>query len=432
MKTLNKLFIVLLLATFTVQAQQTPAQKQTGEITLTGGTAHIGNGTVIEKSLIFIKDGKITGVYDALTTKMPLRGEIINIEGQHVYPGFIAPDTTLGLVEIEAVRATEDQDEIGEYNPHIEAIVAYNAESKVVESMRPNGVLIAQAVPQGGTISGQSSVVQLDAWNWEDAVVKRGDGIHLNWPNSYKRGRWWEGEDPGYSPNKDYKSDILEIEDFIEQSRAFTSGDSSIKNLPYAAMQGIINGTQNLYIHVDSDKEILDVLKFKEDLKIEKLVLVGAYRGYKVADQIAKANVPVILARVHSLPDAEDDDYNISFKMVKDLIDAKVTVALGNSGEYWQSRNIPFYAGQTTAHGLSFEDALQLITKNPATILGVSDQLGTLEAGKDATLFVSKGNALEMQGNTITRAMISGRSISLESHQTKLYKRYMDKYSRTE
>ncbi|MDP5045413.1 MAG: amidohydrolase family protein, partial [Leeuwenhoekiella sp.] len=421
MKTLNKLFIVLLLVTFTVQAQQTPAQKQTGEITLTGGTAHIGNGTVIEKSLIFIKDGKITGVYDALTTKMPLRGEIINIEGQHVYPGFIAPDTTLGLVEIEAVRATEDQDEIGEYNPHIEAIVAYNAESKVVESMRPNGVLIAQAVPQGGTISGQSSVVQLDAWNWEDAVVKRGDGIHLNWPNSYKRGRWWEGEDPGYSPNKDYKSDILEIEDFIEQSRAFTSGDSSIKNLPYAAMQGIINGTQNLYIHVDSDKEILDVLKFKEDLKIEKLVLVGAYRGYKVADQIAKANVPVILARVHSLPDAEDDDYNISFKMVKDLIDAKVTVALGNSGEYWQSRNIPFYAGQTTAHGLSFEDALQLITKNPAIILGVSDQLGTLEAGKDATLFVSKGNALEMQGNTLTRAMISGRSISLESHQTKLY-----------
>ncbi|MFI8378036.1 amidohydrolase family protein [Leeuwenhoekiella sp. NPDC079379] len=431
MKTLNKLFIVLLLATFTVQAQQTPAQKQTGEITLTGGTAHIGNGTVIEKSLIFIKDGKITGVYDALTTKMPLRGEIINIDGQHVYPGFIAPDTTLGLVEISAVRATEDQDEIGEYNPHIEAIVAYNAESKVVESMRPNGVLIAQAVPQGGTISGQSSVVQLDAWNWEDAVIKRGDGIHLNWPNSYKRGRWWEGEDPGYSPNKDYKSDILEIEDFIEQSRAFTSGDSSIKNLPYAAMQGIIDGSQNLYIHVDSDKEILDVLKFKEDMKIEKLVLVGAYRGYKVAEQIAKANVSVILARVHSLPDAEDDDYNISFKMVKDLIDAKVTVALGNSGEYWQSRNIPFYAGQTTAHGLTFEDALQLITKNPATILGVSDQLGTLEIGKDATLFVSKGNALEMQGNSITRAMISGRSISLESHQTKLYKRYMDKYSRT-
>ena len=430
MKTLNKLFIALFFATLSMQAQQTPAIAQTGEITLTGATAHIGNGEVIEKSLIFIKDGKITGVYDARTTKMPLRGEIINVDGQHIYPGFIAPDTTLGLVEISAVRATEDQDEVGEYNPHIEAIVAYNAESKVVESMRPNGVLIAQAVPQGGTISGQSSVVQLDAWNWEDAAVKRGDGIHLNWPNSYRRGRWWEGEDPGYSPNKDYKSDITEIENFIAQSKAFTSGDSSVKNLPYAAMQGILDGTQNLYIHVDSEKEIIDVLKFKEAMNIEKVVLVGAYRGYKVADAIAKANVSVILARVHSLPDAEDDDYNISFKMVKDLIDANVTVALGNSGEYWQSRNIPFYAGQTTAHGLSFEDALQLITKNPATILGVSDKLGTLEAGKDATLIVSKGNALEMSGNTISHAFINGRSISLESHQTELYKRYMEKYER--
>ena len=432
MKTLHITYLVLLLAIFQVQAQQTPAPVQTGEITLTGGIAHIGNGEVIEKSLIFIKDGKITGVYDALTTKRPLRGAIINIDGQHVYPGFIAADTTLGLVEISAVRATEDQDEIGEYNPHIEAIVAYNAESKVVESMRPNGVLIAQAVPQGGRISGQSSIVQLDAWNWEDAAVKRGDGIHLNWPNSYKRGRWWEGEDPGYSPNKEYKTAILEIENFITQSKAFTAGDASVKNLPYAAMQGIFDGTQNLYVHVDSEKEILDVLKFKEDMKINKVVLVGAYRGYKVAEQIAKANVSVILARVHSLPGDEDDDYDISYKMVKDLIDAGITVALGNSGEYWQSRNIPFYAGQTTAHGLSFEDALKLITLNPATILGIADQLGTLEAGKDATLFVSTGNALEMQGNNVTKALISGRSISLESHQTKLWKRYMEKYSRTE
>ena len=432
MKTTQKLYILFLFAAFSLQAQQTPAPKQSGDITLTGGFAHIGNGKVIENSLIFITDGKITGVYDATTTKRPLKGEIIKIDGQHVYPGFIAPDTTLGLVEISAVRATEDQDEIGEYNPHIEAIVAYNAESKVVESMRPNGVLIAQAVPQGGTISGESSVVQLDAWNWEDAAVKRGDGIHLNWPNSYSRGRWWLGEDPGYSPNKKYASDITELKDFMVQSTAYKSGDASIKNLPFAAMQDVLEGTQNLYVHVDSEKEILDVLKFKKEMNLDKVVLVGAYRAYKVADQIATADVPVILARVHSLPEAEDDAYDISFKMAKTLVDAGVTVALGNSGEYWQSRNIPFYAGQTTAHGLSFEDALQLITKNPATILGLGDKLGTLEAGKDATLFVSTGNALEMMGNNITYAFINGRSISLESHQTELWKRYMEKYERTE
>ncbi|MGB3776681.1 MAG: amidohydrolase, partial [Leeuwenhoekiella sp.] len=180
-------------------AQQTPATEQRGEVTLKGGTAHIGNGEVIENSIIFIKDGKITGVYDAASNTMEPKGEVIDVTGKHIYPGFIASDTTLGLVEISAVRATEDQDEIGEFNPHIEAIIAYNAESKVVESMRPNGVLIAQTVPQGGTISGTSSVVQLDAWNWEDAAVKRGDGVHLNWPSSFTRGRWWLGEEPGYS-----------------------------------------------------------------------------------------------------------------------------------------------------------------------------------------------------------------------------------------
>lgn len=432
MKLVLKLYIFLFLCCTAGFAQQTPAPKQTGDITLVGGTAHIGNGTVIENSLIFIKDGKITSVIDATAGNANPTGEVINIEGQHVYPGFIAADTTLGLVEISAVRATNDDDEIGEYNPHVQAIIAYNAESKVVESMRPNGVLLAQTVPQGGTISGTSSVVQLDAWNWEDAVVKRGDGIHLDWPNGFSRGRWWLGEDPGYSPNKQYAEEVAEIKGFIAQSRANDSVVGDIKNLPYTAMQGLFSGDQNFYVHVDGDKEIMDVLRFKKDTGIENIVLVGAYRGYKVAKEIANANIPVILSRVHSLPEAEDDDYDISYKMAKILMDAGVLVALGNSGEFWEARNIPFYAGQITAYGVSFEEVLKLITANPAKIMGLDETLGTLEAGKDATLFVSKGNALEMKGNEVTKAMINGRNISLETHQTELWKRYMEKYERTE
>ncbi|HEA29672.1 MAG TPA: amidohydrolase [Leeuwenhoekiella sp.] len=425
-----KILVFAFLITLTAVAQQTPAPKQSGEITLKGGTAHIGNGKVIENSIIFIKDGKITGVYDAQNNTIEPKGEVIDVTSKHIYPGFIAPDTTLGLVEISAVRATEDQDEIGEFNPHIEAIVAYNAESKVVESMRPNGVLLAQTVPQGGTISGTSSVVQLDAWNWEDAVVKRGDGVHLNWPNSFRRGRWWLGEEPGYSPNKSYAEDVTKIKDFINQSSAYTGGDNAIKNLPYASMKSILDGDSNLYIHVDGEKEILDVLRFKTAMNLDHVVLVGAYRAYTIADQVAKANVPVILARVHSLPETEDDDYDISYKMAKILDDAGVLVALGNSGEYWQARNIPFYAGQVTAHGMSFEDALSLITLNTAKILGIDSEMGSLEEGKDATLFVSTGNALEMKGNNVEKAMIKGRDISLETHQTELWKRYMEKYSR--
>ncbi|WP_031425570.1 amidohydrolase family protein [Flavimarina sp. Hel_I_48] len=429
MKNIRIILIAFLIA-INASAQQTPAPQHKGEITLKGGTAHIGNGKVIENSIIFIEDGKITGVYDAKSTTMEPKGEVIDVTGKHIYPGFIAADTTLGLVEISAVRATEDQDEIGEFNPHIEAIIAYNAESKVVESMRPNGVLIAQTVPQGGTISGTSSVVQLDAWNWEDAVVERGDGVHLNWPSSFKRGRWWLGEEPGYSPNKSYTEDITEIKDFIKQSSAYSGGENDVTNLTYGAMKSILDGDNNLYIHVDGEKEILDVLRFKTEMNLDHVVLVGAYRGYKIADEIAKANVPVILARVHSLPGAEDDDYDVSFKMAKTLSDAGVLVALGNSGEYWQSRNIPFYAGQITAYGMSFEDALSLITLNTAKIMGIDATLGSLEEGKDATLFVSTGNALEMKGNNVEKAMIKGRNISLESHQTELWKRYMEKYSR--
>lgn len=421
-----------MLVAITSYAQQTPAPKHIGEITLTGGTAHIGDGTVIENSLIFIKDDKITDVVDATLTKRPLRGEVIDISGKHVYPGFIALNTTLGLIEIGAVRATNDDDELGEYNPHIEAIIAYNAESKVVESMRPNGVLIAQTVPQGGTISGESSIVQLDAWNWEDAVIKRGDGIHLDWPNSFRRGRWWLGEESGYSPNKGYSKDLDEIKDFIAQAKSYNLNTTDQKNLPYQAMQDVITNNQNLYVHVNGEKEILDVLRFKEEMDISNLVLVGAYRGYKVARKIAEANVPVILARVHSLPGAEDDDYDVSYKMAKKLIDAGVVVALGNSGEFWESRNIPFYAGQITAHGLSFEEVLPLITANAAKIIGLDETLGTLASGKDATLFISEGNALDMKGNIPSKAMIQGRQISLESHQTELWKRYMQKYSRSE
>ena len=430
MKALSYFCITIVIGFFNLHGQQTPANAQQDVITLNGGIAHLGNGKVIENSIIIIGNGKITGVFDANTNEQPLRGEVINVEGQHIYPGFIALDTTLGLIEIEAVRATEDQDEIGEYNPHIEAIIAYNAESKVVESMRPNGVLLAQTVPQGGTISGASSLVQLDAWNWEDAVLKRGDGIHLNWPSSYKRGRWWLGEDPGYSPNKDYAKNIVELKNFLIQSKAHNAANISVANLPYAAMQPVLKGEQNLYVHVNDEKEILDVLQFKEDLNLPKLVLVGAYRGYKVAEAIAKGKVPVILTRVHSLPRTEDDDYDIAFKMAKPLLDAGVLLALGNSSEYWQARNLPFYAGQITAHGISFEDALQLITNNAAHILGVADQMGTLEIGKDATLFISTGNALEMHGNNVVMAMVQGRSISLESHQTKLWQRYKKKYER--
>ena len=168
-----------------VHSQQVPGKEQSQSILISYGTIHLGNGDLLENAFVGFDEGKITYV----STEPPdINYEIIiDARNKHIYPGFIALNTSLGLGEIDAVRATIDDDEIGDFLPHVRSIIAYNAESKVVETMRMNGVLISQIAPNGGIISGSSSVVQLDAWNWEDAVIRYDQGIHLNWPSPYSR-----------------------------------------------------------------------------------------------------------------------------------------------------------------------------------------------------------------------------------------------------
>ena len=427
MKT-QKYILGFLVALFTTVAlaQQTPGPTQSGAITITGATAHIGNGQVIENAVIVMEDGKLTAVADGTVTKITPKGKLIDAQGKHIYPGFIATNTTLGLVEVGAVRPSNDDDEIGDMIPHVRALIAYNAESKVVESMRPNGALMAQTRPLGGRISGTSSVVQLDAWNWEDAAYRADDGVWLNWPRPMTRGRWWLGEEPGFKPNKNYVKDIDEVKTFMANARAYSKGNTD-QNLAFEAMRGVINGSQNLYVAANGEREIRDILNFKKEMNVQNLVIVGAYEGPKVAQELASANIPVILQRIQELPNSSDDDYDYNYKFAIHLVNAGVTVALGYDGEYWQVRNLPFYAGQITGQGMSDADALKLITLNPAKILGIDKTSGTLETGKDATLFISEGNALDMRTNIVTRAFIQGRELSLESHQTELYNRYNTK-----
>ena len=268
MKKIASILIALIFISSEVIAQQTPGNTQKDAITLLGGIAHIGNGTIIENSAIVFENGVIKACVDANSSKIPYEGDIIDIKGQHVYPGFIAANTSLGLVEVDAVRASDDQREIGDNNPNINSIIAYNAESKVVESMRPNGVLIAQISPAGGRISGTSSIVQLDAWNWEDAVIKANDGIHLNWPNSFSRGRWWLGESRGYKQNPQYNSDLEKLSDYFKESIAYLNSNKEIINLAFESMNGLFDNSQTLFIHVDDEKGIIDAVNFSKNFDI--------------------------------------------------------------------------------------------------------------------------------------------------------------------
>lgn len=431
MKKLTITYIIALVSfTGGLFAQQTPASKQTEAVTIVGATAHLGNGQVIENSLIIFEHGKLTQVLDATSTKMAYRGQVINAEGKHVYPGFIAPNSTLGLVEIASVRATDDEDEIGEMLPHVRSLIAYNAESKIVESMRPNGVLIGQITPRGGTISGTSSVVQFDAWNWEDAAVKKDDGLHINWPNGFTRGRWWLGEDPGLKQNEDYSKEVLNLSQFFNDAKAYLAGDQQTVHLPFRSMGPVFTGEKRVYIHVDGEKEILDAIQFKKDQGIPHLVLVGANDAYRVADKLKNNNIAVLAKRPHTTPSRDDDHYDLSYKNALLLHNAGVLVGLESSGqmETMNTRNIPFYAGTVAASGLDKEEALKMITSNTARILGIEDFAGTLEKGKDATLFISEGDALDMRGNVLLKAWIQGRELSLDTHQTELYERYSKKF----
>ncbi|MGB1313255.1 MAG: amidohydrolase family protein [Bizionia paragorgiae] len=426
-----KLLGLAVLLSSVLLAQQTPAPKQTQAISIEGATAHLGNGKVIDNALIMFNDGKLTFVGSALT-KIARQGTIINAKGKHIYPGFIAPNSTLGLVEIDAVRATEDENEVGTMNPHIRSLIAYNTESKVVESMRINGVLMGQITPRGGRISGTSSVVQFDAWNWEDAVIKEDDGIHINWPNPFSRGRWWLGEPATLKENKNYNKQVDELNTYIKESAVYQLGQNTTRHLPYEALNGITTGDKTVYIHVDGEKGITDALRFKQAHNIDKLVIVGGYEAHLVSNLLVEQNVPVLLQRVHSKPNNDDDDYDLPFTLANRLVNDGVLVGLENAGdmERMNTRNLPFLAGTCAAYGLDKETALSLITLNTAKILGIDDMVGSLEVGKDATLFISEGDALDMRTNKIDKAYIQGRDVILKSHQTELYERYSNKYKK--
>ena len=427
-----KLLSLGLISTFTISAQQTPAQEQQEAIAIEGATIHTATGEVIENGLLIFDAGVITHVGSALS-KIARPEKVIEAKGKHVYPGFIAPTKSLGLVEIDAVRASNDEDELGELIPHVRSIIAYNAESQVIETLRQNGILLGQITPQGGTISGTSSIVQFDAWNWEDAAVKTDDGIHLSWPSILRRGRWWMDEPRGYQPNKDYLEQWTKIIQFLSEAKAYLNTNPNSIHLPFESTRGLFDGTKGLYVSADGEKEIFDAVSELKDLGIKRIVLVGGYQAEKQLDFLKTNDIPVLAHNPHELPNLDDDAYDYVYGLAARLHKGGLLVGIQNASKAnFQVRNLPFYAGHSAGYGISKEEALALITSNTAKILGIDNQYGSLEVGKSATLFISEGDALDMRTNQLSHAFIDGRELSLETHQTELWKRYQNKYSSQE
>lgn len=430
---MNKYIIATALSLFSVstfvsttsfaQANISPAPKQSQAIAITGATIHIGNGTVIENGTLVFDKGKIVSVTSGGGAQSG--STEIKANGKHVYPGFIAPITNLGLTEFESVKATLDFNEIGNLNPHVRSLVAYNTDSKVPATLRSNGVLMAQITPQGGTIAGSSSVVQLDAWNWEDAALRTDDAIHMNWP-AIPRSRFGRSTMSEEAMRERRDAALSELESFFAEAKAYAEGKPTVTNPRLAAMKHVFDGTEKLFITADNQKDIVAAVNFAKKHKITP-VIVGGGEAHLITDFLKENNITVVVKQPHALPNSVDDDVNMPYKNGALLANAGVPIVISIDG-YWQQRNLPFMAGTVAAWGLDKEKALQAITLNTAKVMGIDKTAGSLEVGKDATLFISTGDALNMTTINVETAFIQGRNISLDNLHKQLNKKFSEKY----
>ncbi len=417
----RKIFILFLLHLL-LQVHCLPAQNQT--IVLRHAKIHRGDGSKMEEGIIAFKGGKIVYVGPSTDWNTAKDARWYDLQGQHVYPGLIAPSTTLGLREFEQVRASNDFKELGENNANIRSIIAYNTESDVIPTLRSNGILYAQITPQGGWISGRSSIVKLTGHNWEDAVVLDDHGLHVHWPTDQIRQGWWGAPLPD-KPNKHYQEQRDKIIKYFQEANAWCKNAIGV-NIKLQALCQLKQNNGLLFIHANRPFEIKDAVTSLAYLQLP-MVIVGGKEAWRISDFLKKNNVSVIYIQPQSLPERLDDPVHRSYNIPRLLDSAGVRYCIGVKG-FWQVRNLPFQAGQAVASGLPKEKAIQAITGSTAAILGMGDKTGMLQPGLSADLIVSKGDLLDMKSSTITRAYLQGEPVDLTDKQQALYHEYMKRY----
>ena len=423
--------VAALLVSLSSLAQETvyPAPAYKGMLFIKNGTVHVGNGQVLENTTIQINNGKI----EKIGANLPIPADDVKVfdaAGKHVYPGLILSNTNTGLKEIgSGVRGSNDFSEIGDMNPNVKSIVAYNSESKIINTLRSNGILLANIVPQGQLLAGSSSVVQFDAWNWEDAAYKTDGAMHFYMPSLINRRRGgFGGGAPAQDPIKAGLERIEMVKSFLQEAKGYyLQQNKTATNLKFDAVKGLFNKSQKLFVHCDLVKEMLIAVDFVKEFGFD-VVIVGGSESFQIAPLLKQNNIPVILQQLHSLPTSEDDDVDQPFKTPAVLQKAGVLFAISDEDGQTTGRNLMFNAGTAASYGLSKEEALASITLNAAKILGVADKTGTIEVGKDANIIVSEGDILDMKSSVVTKAYIQGRELNLDDKHKQLNERFKTKY----
>lgn len=413
-------------------ADQLPGEPQRTPILLFGGDVYTVSGDVIPGGHVLFDDGKIVAVGKDL--QAPSDVKRIDVTGKRVYPGLFATGNDLGLVEVRSVRGTVDAAETGTINPNIRAQVAVNPDSELIPVARANGVLLNLTVPQGTLLPGSSAVMQLDGWTWQDMTVRAPAAIHVTWPRMgpQRAGRVRRQTDETQTPRADEQFKALD--QAFADARAYLAARKAQKKIDHdarwEAMAPLLDGRVPLVVAADDVRQIRAAIAFAVREKV-KPVILGGYDAPLCVDLLRKYDVPVIVNGVHRLPLRPDAPYDEPFTLPSRLREAGLRYAITLSHRFGGSdvRNLPYHAGTAAAHGLPVDEALKAITLYPAQILGCADRVGSLEAGKDATLIVTDGDILETPTH-VELAYVQGRPVDLSSKHTQLWHKYREKYRR--
>ncbi len=418
--------LLLILATATVAHDYVPGVDQDHPILLKGGNLYTVSDGILNGYDLLFENGKISQIGQNIVA--PENSEIIDVSGKNVYPGLISANSSIGLIEIGAVDATNDIAEKGKNNADVQSHIAYNPDSEIIPSVRSNGITTALIVPGGRLIKGQSSLINLDGWTKEDAMEKQNVGLHVGCPGMSIISAWWMEKTPE-EQKKEHENNIKAIFQLFDEAKIYfdaKKADPAMKiDSRWEAMIPALKKEMPVFIHASDIRQIkLSVaLSIKYDLDI---IIVGGNEAWKAADLLKENNIPVILNRTQTRPMRQDDAYDQSYTQPKLLLDAGIKFCL-SYGSATSERNLPFQAGQAAAFGLTKEEALRSITLSVAEILGVEKELGSLEIGKKATLIVSDGDVLDMLGNNIILEFINGKMVDLNNRHKELYNKYRQK-----
>ena len=407
---------------------------QSEAVALRGATIHTVTNGVIENGTILFENGVIRAI--GTDVEIPTGTRVVDVSGKHIYPGLIDAYSTVGISEIGSVDVSSDVNELGDFNPNVRAEVAVNAESRHIGTTRSAGVLVTLTTPGGGLISGMSSAMSLEGWDWEEMSIESAAALNVNWPNPNsgggRGGRGGRGRGFGPGPQESpptYAERVQQLKDFFAEARAYrdatTAGEEVRTDSRYTAMIPALNGEIPVVVSADGAAQINDAITWAQQEGV-RLVIRGGGDAIHVADRLVANDIPVILTSTMAAPGRDYEGYDGAYRMPARLHEAGVRFAIsGGSGALYTNR-LPWEAGVAVAFGLPEEEALKAVTINAAEFMGISDKVGSLEPGKQATLLITTGTPLDMTSD-IEQSYIQGREIDMNDIQKHFFDKYMEK-----